>query len=302
LTNRIVAVETGVSMLSPAGPAAFESSIARMTLRAITLPFARPKHSLIAGAPLILLLGFFWIDAAFFIAGPLSIATPSVPALQEIGREQGNMWMRPSGGLFWVAGWIALAFWCVAWQRAVLRGFNEPVLRWLLDSLRWLPICLPLFLVWYFLVVALMGLSNAIYTAELHLEISPNGLPLRPGGLIGNFGPLVVGFLVALWFLVQVSPLLALSAEESWQANLAATLRLTHGRLGLRMYLAFLGIILLSWILGVQSRHALALFLTDATLFGYIWDATRLVALLTQIWLVTLPALVVASIIGKAAR
>ena len=265
------------------------SSIARWTLQAITLPVSRAGHFGLAGLPFLLLyVGSFLVYGGFYASfiEPLSLVTMTVPALRNF--EQITQWMTAGDGLIWALSLLTLAFWLCAWQRAVATRFREPVDVWLKASLMRMPHYLVVFGVWAVVGFVVFALANALYTQNLWLHqfpmIEANGLPRAQAPMT-----IILGLFAALYVYMRFAPLTALTAS-AWSGSLADVPRLTGGTTGLRLFLGFVALLFLSWALCIWSRNGAAL------IFGKDWigpayHLTRLLALLTQIWLATLAAL-----------
>ena len=189
-------------------------SIARCTLQAITLPFARADRLVLAGLPFLALCGIGWLwngNLFYDFVKPISLVTLTVPALQEFGRAARSM----SGidGIAWFISLTTLAFWLCAWQRAIATGFREPLADWLIASLRRMPQYLAMFGAWAIVGFVVFALSNALYSENLWLShfpvIDPNGLPRARAPLT-----ISVGLLASLFVYVRLAPLTALAAWD----------------------------------------------------------------------------------------
>lgn len=263
------------------------TSVTQWTLHAIALPFLRAGHLGLAGLPFLLFAGVAWrLEVFYAFVGPLSLVTLTVPALQEFGRQ--TEVMAGPAGIAWFVGLLALGFWFCAWQRAVATGFREPIGAWLGASFRRMPQYLVCYGVWAALAFIVFALANALYSQNLWLANFP---VIRPNGLPEAQAPraIVVGLLLVLYVFVRFAPLTGLVAS-AWSGTLEEATRVTWSGLGLRLILAFIALLVLGWALGVGSRNLSAL-IAGAAWPSYAFYFTRFLALLTQIWLVTLAAL-----------
>jgi hypothetical protein len=265
------------------------SSVTHRTLRAIILPFAFVGRFGIAGLPFLILGAILWRSGLFHgFTGPVSLVTMTVPALQEFGRQ--TEWMSGKVGMVWFSSLLTFAFWLCAWQRATATQFREPLGVWLTASLRCMPQYLIAFGAWAITGFVVFALANALYSQNLWLS----GFPLRPNGMPEPRAPLaiVIALLASLYVYVRFAPLTALVAGDR-HGSLQDAFRITAGKAGLRLYLATVLLLVLSWALCVASRNA-STWIAGTDWIGYAFWFTRILALLTQVWLATFAALTAA--------
>jgi len=247
-------------------------SVPRIFAVGLVLPFAHPVRLilgavlpglLIAAATVFGPIGrifTMWQDLG--LDQPTGLAAGAPPVMpQDLGID----FLEIDGILL-----LSLALWLCTWQRAVARGFGEPILRWLGSSLRRLPGYVLAFLIWTLAPAVVVSLPLAALGALVGRNLSaapmsPRDQMIAIGEMFSSVQLWALGIglltiaLVALWLNARLSPLPALVASQGWRRAFGRAWQLSRGHgfgLAVSLFaytvLAFLALVIAGVIFGVM--------------------------------------------------
>lgn len=297
-------------------------SVPRIFAVGLVLPFGHPIRLLLSSilpAALIVALGIgpmgrimtLWeglFSNQLIGAGPSASTTTATPPV--LPADLGTDFLEIYGLLF-----LAMALWLCAWQRAVARGFAEPILRWLGGSLVRLPGYIFALAFWLLVPAVVMSIPLAALGWLASRAAPPAGATPQQAfqnmqNMMGMFSDLqwwviavamLVVTLIALWLSARLSPLPALVASRGWRGAFGGTWRLSHGH-GFGLAVSIFGYTVLSLVvlmiaaltfgavMAFQIRNGMV-DPSKSIIFGVAADL--IVTALVVLWQASLGALVV---------
>jgi hypothetical protein len=119
--------------------------------------------------------------------------------------------------------------------------------------------------------------------------------PVDSGNATIRLAIMLTALPLAAWVFARLSPLPVLAAANGWRGAFTASVRLTHGSLGLKLVLAYVGLLLLAQLLAFGAESLAERIIGIGALIRLL-QAFRLivlaVGLVSQFWLASLAALV----------
>jgi hypothetical protein len=262
-------VLAGVPAAAPVSAPA-RVSIPRIFAVGLVLPFAHPIRlllsSLIPGGIMAwLLFGPYgqamsaWRQAVMLSATAAPGSYPFATALPP------SVFLSAEGLIL-----FAMALWLCAWQRAAVRDFREPTLRWFGASLLRLPGYVLALLVWLLapFVIVSAATGGVAFAVQRGLQ-ARSGVPatrllvfdylgaLSRNEWIGAGLGVLLAMLLALWLSARLSTLPPLVAHQGWRHSIGRAWQFSRGH-GFGLSLSIIGYSILTFIAVIMVGSALA--------------------------------------------